>query len=72
MTHHRRRRKRRTLKTELTDIPGIGPVIARRLLTALGSVAGVRRAAPARLRERAGAKVADAILLRYGKGDRSI
>jgi len=67
VTHHRRRRKRRTLKTELTEIPGVGPVIARRLLTALGSVAGVRRASPARLRELAGGKVADAILLRYGR-----
>jgi len=69
VTHHRRRRKRRTLKTELTDIAGVGPVIARRLLTALGSVEGVRRAAPARLREVAGAKVADAILLHYGRAD---
>jgi len=44
LRHHRAARRRRTLRSALTDIPGVGPVTARRLLTRFGSVAGVGRA----------------------------
>ena len=44
VTRHRGKRKRRTLRTELLEIPGIGPVTARKLLTEFGSVAGLRKA----------------------------
>lgn len=44
VSRHRRRRSRRTLKTALTDIPGIGPSRARLLLRSFGSLAGVREA----------------------------
>ncbi len=44
VTYHRRRRQERTLSTELTRVPGIGPRRARALLRAFGSVQGVREA----------------------------
>jgi excinuclease ABC subunit C len=41
---HRQRRDARTLKSELLDIPGIGPKTAEKLLKELGSLAAVRAA----------------------------
>lgn len=61
MTHHRKKRSRRTLRTALVDVPGVGPATARKLLRAFGSVDGVRRAAPDAIAEVAGRKVANAV-----------
>ena len=44
ITYHRRRRKAATLKSALDDIPGVGPSRRTALLTAFGSVDGVRAA----------------------------
>ena len=44
ISRHRSRRKKRTLSTELLQIPGIGPGRAKALLSRFGSVRGVRRA----------------------------
>jgi excinuclease ABC subunit C len=44
ITRHRGRRLRRMRETTLTDIPGIGPTRARRLLTHFGSLAGLASA----------------------------
>ena len=44
ITFHRNRRDKRTLKTELTEIKGIGDSIAQRLLKELGSVDGIKAA----------------------------
>ncbi len=44
ITFHRDQRSRNFLKTELTDIPGIGEKTAQRLLTEFGSVARLREA----------------------------
>ena len=44
ITYHRNLRAKRTLQTELTQIPGIGPATAKKLLQAFGSVTGVRQA----------------------------
>ncbi len=41
---HRRARSRAEFRTVLAEIPGVGPVTARRLLAQFGSVDGVRRA----------------------------
>ncbi|HRT20179.1 MAG TPA: excinuclease ABC subunit UvrC [Candidatus Hydrogenedentes bacterium] len=41
ISYHRKRRKKATLKTSLTEIPGIGPKRARILLTRLGSLATI-------------------------------
>jgi excinuclease ABC subunit C len=44
VTFHRLRRGKRQTKTALSDIPGIGPLTARRLLREFGSVANLQRA----------------------------
>ena len=44
VTFHRLRRGKRQTKTALGDIPGIGPLTARRLLREFGSVANLQRA----------------------------
>jgi excinuclease ABC subunit C len=42
--YHRQARAKRTLRSELDDIPGIGPERRRRLLSRFGSLRGVRAA----------------------------
>ena len=44
ITYHRKRRSKATLRTALTDIPGVGPRRARLLLNQFGSVARIREA----------------------------
>jgi excinuclease ABC subunit C len=44
VTFHRQRRTRRTLRSELEEIPGVGKATARKLLGHFGSVANLRRA----------------------------
>ncbi len=46
---HRQARSARTLRSELDDVPGIGPVLRRRLLSRFGSLRGVRSASEAEL-----------------------
>jgi len=62
VTFHRRARAMRDLRSELDHVPGIGPRRRRTLLTAFGSLAGVRRATREELASVVGAKVADAVL----------
>jgi excinuclease ABC subunit C len=66
LRQHRRRRSARTLRTELTDIPGIGPASARKLLRAFGSVAGIRKADEEAIRRVVGPARARALAARYG------
>jgi excinuclease ABC subunit C len=42
ITHHRKKRDKSTLKTELTEIAGIGPVIAEKLLSQFRSIAKIK------------------------------
>lgn len=65
VTFHRTRRAKSSLRSALDDIAGIGPRRRRQLLTAFGSVAGVRRASREDLTRVAGAKVADAVLKHF-------
>lgn len=44
ITHHRKRRDKGTLKTEFTDIPGIGEATATELLAAFKSAAKIKKA----------------------------
>lgn len=44
ITFQRAQRRKRTIKTELTDIPGIGGKVAQKLLTRFGSVKRIRKA----------------------------
>ena len=59
---HRKARSMRDLRSELDDVPGIGRRRRRALLTAFGSLAGVRRASREELIPVVGAKTADAVL----------
>jgi len=69
LKRHRAKRARRTLRTELSDIPGIGPKTAKALLLAFGSVAGVKAAAADDVAGVAGKRAARAIASWAGTGD---
>jgi excinuclease ABC subunit C len=43
ITYHRKKRSERTLKTELTDIEGIGEITAKKLLEEFGSVTRIKK-----------------------------
>src|SRR5688572_10742861 len=62
VTFHRKARSMRDLRSELDGVPGIGPRRRRALLTAFGSLAGVRRATREELESVVGAKTASAVL----------
>jgi excinuclease ABC subunit C len=62
VTFHRRARTLRDLRSELDQVPGIGPRRRKVLLTTFGSLAGVRRATREELAAAVGAKTADAVL----------
>jgi excinuclease ABC subunit C len=62
ITFHRQSRARRDLRSELDDVPGIGPRRRKSLLTAFGSLAGVRRATREDLIAVVGPKCADQVL----------
>lgn len=49
ITFHRLRRDKRTLQTELTEIPGIGPKVAEKLLISFNSIDEIKNAATAEL-----------------------
>jgi excinuclease ABC subunit C len=62
---HRRRRSRRTVATQLTQVKGIGPQRSRALLKAFGSVRGVRSATLDRLADVVGTASARAVRLHF-------
>jgi excinuclease ABC subunit C len=62
VTFHRRARAMRDLRSELDDVPGIGPRRRRALLARFGSLTGIRRATREELAAEVGAKLADAVL----------
>jgi excinuclease ABC subunit C len=61
VTFHREKRSKRTLATELTEIQGIGPKTAEKLLKQFGSVKGVKAATEAELAEAVGPQAAQHI-----------
>jgi excinuclease ABC subunit C len=65
VTFHRQARTSRDLRSELDVIPGIGPRRRKALLTAFGSLAGVRRATREELARVVGAKTADLVLAHF-------
>jgi excinuclease ABC subunit C len=67
VTFHRQSRTRRDLHSELDAIPGVGPRRRKALLTAFGSVAGVRRATREELVRQVGARCADAVLAHFAR-----
>lgn len=62
VTFHRKARSMRDLRSDLDDVSGIGPRRRRALLTAFGSLAGVRRATREELGAVVGARTASAVL----------
>jgi excinuclease ABC subunit C len=65
VTFHRQSRTKRDLRSALDQIAGVGPRRRKALLTAFGSVAGVRRANREELTAVVGARCADAVLAHF-------
>jgi excinuclease ABC subunit C len=65
VTFHRQARRARDLQSGLDEIPGVGPRRRRALLTAFGSLAGVRRASREDLSAVIGPKLADVVLKHF-------
>ena len=61
ITFHRKRRSKRTIRSELLEIRGVGEATARKLLRSFGSVAGVRASTLDELADKVGASRARAI-----------
>jgi excinuclease ABC subunit C len=68
ITYHRALRAKRTLQTELTQIPGIGPATAKKLLQAFGSARQVREAVEADLVQAVGVATTKKVLAWRGSG----
>ncbi|MBK7499231.1 MAG: excinuclease ABC subunit C [Ignavibacteriales bacterium] len=64
ITFHRERRSKRTIKSELTDIKGIGVSIAKKLLETFGSVDSIKKASSDDLVKTIGKKKTE-LLLQY-------
>src|SRR5687767_13079789 len=67
VTFHRKARSMRDLRSELDEVPGIGPRRRRALLTAFGSLAGVRRATREELAAVVGVKGAAAVIDHFAR-----
>jgi excinuclease ABC subunit C len=68
ITHHRQRRDKGTLKTSLTDIPGIGPAKAKMLLKEFKSITRIKEASVETLSPVVGKAAAEIIVEYYLKG----
>ena len=68
ITHHRLRRSKSALVSELDDIKGIGAKTRETLLTRFGSVEKIRRATPEELADTVGAARAKLILDYFNRG----
>ena len=62
ITFHRERRSKRTIKSELTDIKGIGTSIAKKLLESLGSIEGIKKSKFEELKKIVGKKKAELLI----------
>jgi len=67
VTFHRKARSMRDLRSELDDVPGVGPRRRRALLRAFGSLSTVRRATREELASVVGAKVASAVIDHFAR-----
>ncbi len=65
ITFHRQSRRKRDLQSELDVVPGIGLRRRKTLLTAFGSLSGVRRATREELARVVGAKTAEAVIAHF-------
>ncbi|MBK7599293.1 MAG: excinuclease ABC subunit UvrC [Acidobacteria bacterium] len=62
VTFHRKRRAMRDFRSELTSIPGVGPILKERLLRNFGSLKNVSQASVAELRPFVGERQAERIV----------
>ena len=69
VTFHRRARTLRDLRSEIDNVPGIGPRRRRALLTTFGSLAGVRRATREELGSVVGPKAASAVIDYFARSE---
>jgi excinuclease ABC subunit C len=69
ITFHRNKRGKRTLKTELTDIEGIGESRAKQLLKEFGSVKEIKRADLETLQSFLGKKTGEAVFEYFNSND---
>jgi excinuclease ABC subunit C len=67
VTFHRKARAMRDLRSELDEVPGVGPRRRKTLLTRFGSLAGVRRATREELTAVVGPRAADAIVAHFSR-----
>lgn len=67
VSYHRKLRTSRTLKTSLTDIPGVGEKKAMKLLERFGSIEQVAKASQEELREITGRKLAETVVNYFNK-----
>ena len=65
ITHHRKRRDKGTLRSSLTDIPGIGPAKAKQLLKEFKSVTRIKTASVETLEPIVGLSSAQVIFQYY-------
>jgi excinuclease ABC subunit C len=63
---HRQARSKRTLRSDLDDVPGVGPTKRRKLLSRFGSLRGVRGASDAELASAVGKATAARIRAHFG------
>jgi excinuclease ABC subunit C len=70
VTFHRQRRAKRQTKTALSDVPGIGPRTAEKLLRKFGSVANIHRAGIDKLSTVVTRKSAEKILAHFESAGR--
>lgn len=68
VTLQRKQRKKSTLKSELTEIPGIGPTTAKKLLSRFSSVKRVKAATREELIDCVGPSLADKLLRNFADG----
>ncbi len=71
ISFHRKTRSKRTLKTELTEIPGVGEKTAQKLLNHFGSVKKVKKADKGEIQTEIGQKVGEGVYeyFRESEGD---
>jgi excinuclease ABC subunit C len=72
VTFHRKRRGTARLKSELTEIPGIGPATVKKLLLEFGSLEAVQKAGEAELARCIGPSAARRIRARYEPSETSL
>jgi excinuclease ABC subunit C len=63
--YHRKARSLRTLRSQLDDIPGVGPTRRRKLLSRFGSLRGVRSASEDELARTVGKRTAARIAAHF-------